>query len=125
MAKIQLTDTPQSAIVKMVEGNPGAISVCMKMLAEAPDIDPQAAFGGLGSILFMDTLEIYGPRIWMLYKDVCGEDMVKTLGMLRAVQLGITARETLMHAIDNCGEGLDVDAALVAVKERLVDFGGK
>jgi len=42
-------------------------------------IDPDSNFGGLGPLLLLDTLSIYGPRIWQLYKDVCArsEDIVK------------------------------------------------
>lgn len=43
---------------------------------------------------------------------------------LRAVQLGITPEAVLKNAIENRGDGLDIEAALKAVSERLPRFGG-
>ena len=73
-------------------------------------------------VLNMDTLEIYGSEIWMLYKDVCKENIVHTIAMLRAFQLGIVGKVSLKTAINNYGEGIDLDKILVSVTERLPDF---
>ena len=80
---IDLTDSMMSAIMKLSEGNPGAMQVCMKIMDKAEEIDPDAMLGGLGVLLSLDTHQIYGSKIWMLYKDMCGEDIVKTLAVLR------------------------------------------
>ena len=122
--KIGLDDTLLSTIVKLAEGNPGAATVCSLIAKDGDAIDPDAAFGGgLMSLLQFDTLGLYGPRIWMLYKDVCGQDLVNTLGILRGHQLGFITEGTLNHAIDNYGDGLDVESVLEQVKERLPNFG--
>jgi hypothetical protein len=73
----------------------------------------------------MDTHGVYGHRIWMLYKDVCGENIENMLAVLRACQLGIITDQTMNHAIDNYGDGLDVPAILGKVKEQLTEFGAK
>ena len=121
-SRIQLTDTVMSATSKMVEGNPGALSVCAQMISRSAEIDPNDFMGGLGPILSMDTLHIYGPRIWMLYKDVCGEDLRVTCALLRANQLGFVNDLALNHAIDQYGEGIDVPALIAKVEERLPRF---
>lgn len=121
-SRIQLTDTPQSAVMKMSEGNPGALTVCARMFREGGQIDPDSFAGGLGSILSMDTIRIYGSRIWMLYKDVCGEDLRVTCAVLRAHQLGYLMEADLNHAIDNYGEGIDVPALVAKVEARLPNF---
>ena len=123
MARIQLTDNIQSMCVKMVDGNPGALSVCMQMLKEGDKIDPQAVFGGVGQILALDTERIYGSRIWMLYKDVCNENLTKTIALLRGIQLGLIKSTEVQHAIDNYGKGIDVDDVLTKVQEELPNFG--
>lgn len=120
--RIRLNDTTQSALVKMAGGNPGAITVMIGMMKMSPKIDPQCFFGGLGPILALDTEDIYEERIWMLYKDVCGQDMVKTLACLRASQLGIITTSQLNGAIDGNNSSLDVDDILKKVKERLEQF---
>jgi hypothetical protein len=122
MSKIQLNDTGLSATMKMSEGNPGAISVCAMMLKQGGEIDPDDFAGGFGNLLSMDTLGIYGSRIWMLYKDVCGEDLRVTCAILRANQLGFLSTSALEYAIDNCGEGIDVPTLVALVEKRLPAF---
>lgn len=120
---IKLEDTTLDMVMKMSEGNPGAVSVIAQILKTGALIDPDDAFGGLGTILHMDTWGIRGPKIWMLYKDVCGQDLVKTIGMTRAVQLGFLPGEILEKAINDRGRGVDVDECLKKVREQLPRFG--
>lgn len=121
-SRIQLTDTAMSAAMKMSEGNPGAISVCARMLRDGAKIDPDDFAGGVGNLLSMDTLRIYGSRIWMLYKDVCGEDLRITCAILRAHQLGFLRASELHHAIDNYGEGIDIPSLVAQVENQLPNF---
>ena len=120
--RIQLTDTFQDIIVKLSDGNPGAIHVCMELAKTSSAVDPDSALGPLGPLLSLDTHGIYGSRIWMLYKDVCGERVIETQAALRAVQLGLVSEGALLAAIDGrCGE-FNPDEALAAVKKRLPRF---
>lgn len=102
--------------------NPGALRVCKDLLAMGADIDPDNAMGGFGPLLALDSLGVYADRVWMLYKDVCGQDYAKMIAVLRSVQFGSTPFEVLNHAIDNRGAGFDLAAAVAAVKERLPAF---
>ena len=120
--KIELTDTIEDVLIKLAEGNPGGLSVCLQIMKESAQIDPDCAFPLL-PLLSFDTLRIYGSRIWMLYKDVCKQSLTDTLGVMRGHQLGFVTRQQLNHAIDNYGEGLDVEAVLGQVRERLPNFG--
>ncbi len=121
--RIELTDTGISVAIKMSEGDPCALRVVVEFMKNAGKIDPDNAMGGFGAILNLDSLGIYGSRIRMLYKDVCGEDMPRTLGVLRACQLGIISQSVLDTAIDNRGRGLDVEDAFKKVQEHLPNFG--
>lgn len=125
MSRIELTDNGTTMLMKLAEGNPGALTVLMKILRDGNIIDPQAwsGNGGLAAILSLDEYEIYGGRIWCLHKDVCAEDSLKFVAVLRAVQLGIITREQLSHAVDNRGAGLDMDAVVTAVQTELKPFG--
>jgi hypothetical protein len=123
--RIKLEMTTMDMLTAMSDGNPGAITVLMFLLRDGGKIDTDDAFGGLGSILTMDSLGIYGPSIWMLFKDVCGQSLMKMIAMLRAYQMGQLAgvtKEALMYGIDNRGNGLDVNAAVEAIKEALPGF---
>ena len=115
-------DNVITAITNLSDGNPGGLSVCMNAYKFSPAIDPIGALGGFAPLLALDTLGIYGSRIWMLYKDVCGENLPKFLASLRAWQLGFVSKETLYHAIDNCGKGLDLDADTKQVCKRIPEF---
>lgn len=109
-------------IAEMSDGNPGGLTVMMMLLEKTESIDPDAALGGIGSILSLDTHGIYGSRIWMFYKDVCGQNINKMLGLMRAVQLGYLTDNKLNHAIDNMGDGIDAPELLKQVKEYLPAF---
>lgn len=121
--RIKLTDTLLDATVKLGEGNPGAISVIMQLIKNGSIIDPDAAFGEIANLLSLDSLGIYGPRIWMLYKDVCDQNLVNTIAVLRAVQLGKLSENVMNHAIDNYGEGIDTKSILKIVQNELPKFG--
>ena len=120
--RIKLTDTPLDSMVKLAEGNPGAITVLMGLMSKGPKIDPQDIMGGLGQILALDSHAIYGSRIWMFYKDVCGSDFTKMIALMRSVQLGIISEDKLNHAIDNYGDGLDINKLHNLVCDRLESF---
>ncbi len=121
--RLELTDSGMSAAMKMSEGNPGARRVVTDLMRNADKIDPMGGMGGFGPILNLDSFGIYGARIWMLYKNVCGEDYTATVGVLRACQLGLISKIVLNTAIDNRGRGLDVEETLKKVREQLPNFG--
>jgi len=88
MSRLELTDNTMSALMKMAEGNPGAISAMMEILEKHDSIDPQAMMGGLGAIMLLDTWEIYGTDIYILFNDKCNRDVRQLLMLMRATQLG-------------------------------------
>jgi len=122
MDKITLTDTPKDVIIKISEGNPGALRVCMEIFQQGKLIDPDGALGGLGVLLSLDTLQIYSSKIWMLYKDVCKEKLIDMLAVLRAYQLGYISDNQIKYAIENRGMGIDVTECYKKVKARLPNF---
>lgn len=119
---LTLDDTTQGAIMKLAQGNPGALTVLMQVMQQAERIDPDSIGGPTMVLIRLDELGLHGPKIWMLYKDVCGQSVSRMMGALRAVQLGIISDSVLVAAVDNYGRGLDLEAALAAVKTRLPRF---
>lgn len=112
-------------MIKMSDGHPGALNALLEIL-KSDSIDPDAALGGLGTILLLDSFGIYGSDIYILHCDICNRDLPKTLAVLRAVQLGFFDRETLRdacHRQDRSGKSLiPVDDLYAKVKERLPNF---
>jgi len=129
-SKIQLTDTPVTALAKMCDGNPGAMNALLKIVEESEKIDPDTpSFMGLHYVLLLDTWRIYGTDIYILYSDNCGRDMEKMIGLLRGCQLGFLPESILQQACsrqDYSGKDMiDIDGVLSKVKERLPNFGKK
>ncbi|WP_407305799.1 hypothetical protein [Acinetobacter sp.] len=126
-ARLELSDTTTTMLVKMSGGNTDVITVLADMLRKGGNIDPDDFMGGMGSVLFLDTLGIYGEKIWMLHNDICDQDMVQTIGLLRACQLGFLPQRELISAINHpSGYGkMDqarIDSLMKQVRERLPQF---
>jgi len=109
VSKLALTDTTIDAIMKMSEGNPGAVSVTTQMIHHTEQIDPDNLFGGLGNILRLDDMGIYGSHIWILFKDICGESIYNLTLLLRANQLGYVSESSIKEKIDSARESFTVD----------------
>lgn len=126
MSRIDMSDSGIGIISKMGEGNPGATSVIMGLMTgKADGIDPDNILGPLGVVMFLDTLEIYGADIWMLYKDICDQDFVTMLGLLRAVQLGYMNSSVITNEFKKPYARLDqdlIDEMMAKVRERLPRF---
>ena len=127
MSRIELTDNTISSIIKMSEGNPGAATALSAIAKKANEIDPQSAFGSLAGILSLDTYEIYGSSIYVLFNDKCGRDVRSMLLLLRAVQLGFKSQSWLKElAEDQRGQHNISDEQWAEIDDKvcsqLVDF---
>jgi hypothetical protein len=127
MSRINLADSTMSAVLKMSDGNPGAMNVIMEMLQpESNKIDPDSVMGGMMKLLSLDTLGIYGSDIYVLHSDICGRDMSKTFAVIRAHQLGFLNGTILKDACsrqDYSGRKMiDVESLCKQVKEKLPNF---
>lgn len=122
MGKIALEDSATTILIKMSDGNPLAIRVLMTVMQKGAEIDPQDFAGGLGPVIQLDEMGIYGSDIGQLHRDVCGLSTVHLVAATRAVQLGFRTPEQLKHAIAHRGQGWDVDTVLKEVKQKLSEF---
>ena len=128
--KLELADTMPVILFKISEGNPGALSVLVRIVKESPVIDPDSAMAGLGPLLDFDTMGLYGSKIWLLYKDVCQYDLTRMLGLLRARQLGLLPEKFILDAIEAADTGQrakiphtdNLDVIVFKVKDRLPKF---
>lgn len=125
--RIKIGDSPKDMIIKMAEGNVGALTVCLKLFTESPKIDTLDWAGGCGLLLFLDDLGIYGSSIWVLYKNVCGENLEMMLALGRAWQLEFLSEDDLHKAIEigqECKQFFSQDQLnelLAKVKAKLGD----
>jgi hypothetical protein len=88
MGRITLNDTSLDAIMKMADGNSGALQAIILIIEKHKQIDPQALMGGIGALLSLDDHEIYGSSIYILFNDKCNRDVRRMLMLMRATQLG-------------------------------------
>jgi hypothetical protein len=130
--RIQLTDSTPTILSKLSDGNIGALSVLIEIIKHNREIDPDA-FGGMeGSgvmtLLSFDSFAIYGEDIWVLFKDICGQDYINLLGVLRAIQLGIISEDGVTadikaRKIGDRSKSINVAKLLAKVRKRLPAFG--
>ncbi len=121
MGRVTLDDDLKSSIVKMCEGNPGALTVLCELVTRTPEIDPDAGLGGLHYLLHMDDQGLYGSHIWMLFKDVCGGKLEGVIALFRAHQLGIIPSLELQRIIDE-DKPYDFAPLIVAIQKEVPTF---
>lgn len=98
-------------LVSMAEGNIGAATVLTSLIKASKVIDKASALEGLGAPMQLDMLEIYGEHIWILYKDVCKENIYTMVAVLRANQLGYVGKSEMVKPMTK--ERLEELTALV------------
>lgn len=124
--KLKLEDDFLTIFTKMSEGNPGALTALMNVYKNCPTIDPDCLMGGVGPILQLDSIGIYGTNIYILWSDVCGRNDSTFIALLRACQLGFLEEKVLVDAAsrqDRSGIGLiNIDEMVGKVKAELPKF---
>lgn len=124
--RIKLTDSAQEIIVKMSNGNPGAMTALVTLLKENEKIDPDNMMGSFGTILLLDAYGIYGTDIYVLYSDICGRSTAKMIAVLKATQSGLFSQTTLTdaaHRQDYSGRDMvPVDKLYSQIKEAHPNF---
>ncbi len=88
MLRLDQSDTLETAILKLSGGVGGAIEVLAEVVKQGAAIHPELESSGIGHLLLLDELGIYGTDIYILYRDKCGSDIRQLLLLLRAAQLG-------------------------------------
>ena len=83
--KIGLQDSMMDVMMKMSEGNPGALTCLMDIMKK------QDWYGGADSltmVLSFDTLGLYGSKLYMLWNDCCDRNLGKLELIMRNWQMG-------------------------------------
>lgn len=128
MGEVRLTNLNMTITecAKVLSGNfQNSYGICLDLLREGSKVDPDDIFQGFSNLLQLDTMGIWDEQIYTLYKDVCKSNVSKVIALLRAYQLGQLAgatEEAIKYAIAHRGEGIDIDAVVKAVKNRLPAF---
>ncbi len=80
MNRLTLSDNLQTILEKMSDGNPGCLSFFIEVLKEDENV-----FWKI--LIKLDTSELYGSLIYMLWNDCCNRDTQKTIRMIRKLDI--------------------------------------
>lgn len=83
--------TMNEMIYIMSEGNPGALTVLAEIMKEP---------NGILDILSLDSLDIRGSKLYMLWNDCCGRDFKKFKRTLQLLRTGVFDHEEIMANLD-------------------------
>ena len=112
-----------TAVGKMSDGNPGALTALCEILKHGQEIDPMGMMGGLGAILGLDTLGIYGSDIYILWSDQCHKDTREFLMLLRANQLGfVDSGKIVANAKDQMREVKFSKEEMDSFNQKVCDY---
>ena len=87
MERIKPNMNLEQMLTVMAEGNPGALVCMVGLLRSGPT--------GFMDIMYLDTLGIYGAKIYMLWNDSCEQNMCKFKQTLWAFRQGKFTREQI------------------------------
>ena len=79
MARLTGNETIGEAIIKLVDGNPGAVTAIVEM------IQRQGEDSGFISLHHMDDTKLYGSKIWNLWKNICNFDGEKFDNLIKDI----------------------------------------
>lgn len=121
--------TVVEAAAKLAKGNPGAAQALLALMRDTAIVDPDCIFEEWAPLFDCDHLDLYGPDIWILYKDICKFNTANMLAVFRAVQFGQISAKTVQAAVasgrngSDLTEPLDIPKILENVKKKLPNFG--
>ena len=94
MAKLAISDSKMDMIMKMGNGNPGAMNIIMNML----DGDMDKTSKNVMLLCHLDHFEVYGSDLYVLFNDVCHQSPGDFEYLIRAAQMGLVTKEQLHEA---------------------------
>ncbi|MEE3417776.1 MAG: hypothetical protein VZQ62_00385 [Methanosphaera sp.] len=106
--RINLSDNLMESITKLSEGNPGALNVLMGIVDKFKN-DTVKVFSKFSII---DTMNLYGSNLYMLWNDCCGRDLDKTLKIIDYYCDGKITDNDINERIKNVGYGKNFDDLL-------------
>lgn len=95
MAKIDLNDSIMDIVMKMAEGNPGALTFIMELMKH----QQSAGIDGMVLLLHLDDIGLYGSPLYMLWNDCCDRDLGKVEVVMRNYQFGKLTKDQILKQV--------------------------
>lgn len=106
--KLGLTDSLQDIIIKLSEGNPGAMSFIFEII-KYQENNPIKL---VEEFLTIDSMHLYGSHLYMLWNDCCNRDVEKSLKIIKGYRLGNIKDSDIKERIINVSYGISFDDLL-------------
>lgn len=106
--RINLSDNLMEIVTKLSEGNPGALNVLMGIVDKFKNDTVKI----LKNFLIIDTMNLYGSHLYMLWNDCCDRDLDKTLKIIDYYCNGKITDNDINERIKNVGYGKNFDDLL-------------
>ena len=119
--RIESDDTLMEIFSKLSDGNAGAFTVLLRIMEYTAKYHQEGYdLAGLNMLGILDTTGIYSFDIWLLYKDICKENIEHFIQVLKAYQYGFVDEKTIHEAIDTKEnykiDGPELDVELLVQK---------
>ena len=110
MSKLNMHETFSDIILKLSEGNPGAMTTLFEIMKHFDNNEVEF----LGTFLVIDSMELYGSHLYMLWNDCCDRDISKVIKVIRKYCDGEISDNDISERIKNVGYGKSFDDLLEA-----------
>lgn len=116
-------DSTMDLMVKMSEGNPGALMFCMELF--------KMGSRGVATLINLDDIGLYGDRLYMLWNDCCGRSAEKAIKVVKARNFGKLSNQDILDRVAGAygkpftDEELDVDDDLLEGEEDMEENKGE
>lgn len=96
MTRIEINDGIEEVVLKMSEGNPGCAEFLMQLITKSKH---NGELGGLGNIVLVDHIGLYGSQAYMLWNDCCDRDLEKVELVLENFRARTITRATIFDHV--------------------------
>jgi len=97
MSRLKHTMSLEEMVHAISNGTPGTIAVLAGIMADHKKVDPENAMDIFGYLFTMDMFHIYDGNLWNIHSRLCEMEIVKTIAILRGLQLGLISPEEIKH----------------------------
>jgi len=116
-------------LLEMIEavsgGTPGTIAVISGILQDFHKLDPENLLDLPGYLFIMDTFGIYDGNLWNIHSRLCEMEIVKTIAILRGLQLGILSSDQLERILKSKVETINFSVLITQIRSKLGRFAEK
>jgi hypothetical protein len=120
--RIKRTMSALEMISAVSGGVPGTLAVIAGITAEYRKVDPDNTMGIFGYLLTMDAFQVYDGDLWNIHSRLCEMQIVKTIAILRALQLGILTTKEINIYLKGGIVSLDFYSLILDIRSKVKNF---